>query len=218
LNIQQFITEHASAVFALLGVLGGGLLSFFGSLLLKKRDFNLRLWDKLIERRIKAHENVMALAVEMRIMVPIGGVDQDGDVRRAPQVLISKEEFDRWLTRFTQLSMEGTTWLTTDAKRELNFAQDYLVTLHQSISGIPSEKYLAVGNIIRGDFIDISSSLEKKSFEFFESGIRKLKLDSLNKWHKYKRPVTESRLKQTALLRNWETISKVVAISSDGHQ
>lgn len=218
MNIQQFITEHASAVFALLGVLGGGLLSFFGSLLLKKRDFNLRLWDKLIERRIKAHENVMALAVEMRIMVPIGGVDQDGDVRRAPQVLISKKEFDRWLTRFTQLSMEGTTWLTTDAKRELNFAQDYLVTLHQNISGIPSEKYLAVGNIIRGDFIDISSSLEKKSFEFFESGIRKLKLDSLNKWHKYKRPVTESRLKQTALLRNWETISKVVAISSDGHQ
>lgn len=215
MNLQQFITENASAIFALLGALGGGLLSFIGSFLLKKRDFNLRLWDKLIERRIKAHEIVMALAVEMRVMVAIGGVDKNGEVRRAPQVLLSKEEFERWFTRFTQLSMEGTTWLTTDAKRELNFAQDYLVTLHQNISGIPSEKYLAVGEVIRGDFVDISSSLEKKAFEFFESGIHQLKLDSLEKWHKYKRPVTESRLKQTALLRDWETISKAAVTDSD---
>lgn len=42
LNLQQFITENASAIFALLSVLGGGILSFVGALLLKKRDFNLR--------------------------------------------------------------------------------------------------------------------------------------------------------------------------------
>ena len=35
----KFLTEHASAIFALAGALGGGILSFIGALLLKEREF-----------------------------------------------------------------------------------------------------------------------------------------------------------------------------------
>lgn len=204
----EFINKNASAIFGLLGAFGGGAITFLTTWFIKKREYDLRLWDKLLERRIKAHENVIAVALEMRVMVSLGGVDNNGEVARAPQMLLSKDEFERWFTRFTQLTMEGTTWLTTEVKRELNFVQDYLVTLHQNLSNVPSERYLSIGQIIRQDFIDLSSELEKKAFSFFEGEMRQLKLNSLNEWHKYERQVTEKRLKETVLLSRWEIVEE----------
>lgn len=202
----EFLQANASAIFGLVGALGGGILSFIATGMLKRREFNLQLWAKLLERRITAHEKVIAVAVEMRVMVGLGGADTRGEVRRAPQVLISKEEFERWFTRFTQLTLEGTTWLSTATKREVNFAQDYLVTLHLHLQGIPSARYLQVGELVRQDFIDLSSSLEKVAYDYFQSGVRKLRLDTLEAHHKYKRPETERRLKATALLSNMPAV------------
>jgi hypothetical protein len=211
--LEDFLRQNTSAVFALIGALGGSLISYIGSFLLKKREFNLQLWGKLIDKRIEAHENVIVIALEMRVMVALGGFDNDGELRRAPQVLISKEEFDRWFTRFTQLTLRGTTWLTTDAKRELNFVHDYLVNLHLNLSNIASEKFLLVGEVVRQDFLDLSSSLEKNSFGYFEDGINTLKLDSLEKWHKYERNVTDARLGKTKLMCNFDQI-RIIATNS----
>jgi hypothetical protein len=209
--IKEFISNNTSAIFALLGALGGSLFSFLTSWLIKKREYNLRLWDKLLERRIKAHENVLTIAVEMRVMVAMGAPDKNGEAPRSPQVLLSKDEFEGWFRHFTQLSMEGTTWLTTAAKRELNFVQDYLVSLHHNLTGVQSDKYPRVGEVIRQDFIDLSSALEKKAFEFFEREVRQLRLANLKEWHKYKRPETEMRLKKTILLSQWEKIGRIIA-------
>jgi hypothetical protein len=208
----EFINKNASAIFGLIGALGGGAITFLTTWFIKKREYDLRLWDKLLERRIKAHENVIDVALEMRVMVALGGIDNNGEVARAPQVLLSKDEFERWFIRFTQLSMEGTTWLTTAAKRELNFVQDYLITLHQNLSNVPSEGYLSIGQLIRQDFIDLSSELEKNAFSFFECEMRELKLNSLNEWHKYERQVTEKRLKETVLLSCWEKVQETARI------
>ena len=214
-DLLKLLETNASAIFGLLGALGGGILSYVATSLQKRRDFNLQMWGKLFDRRISAHEKVIAVAVEMRVMVALGGVDANGEVRRAPQVLISKEEFERWFTRFTHLTLEGTTWLTTDTKREVNFAQDYLVTLHMNLANVPSDRYLEVGELVRQDFIDLSSSLEKRAFEYFEEGIHKLRLDSLDKHHKYKRPETERRLGLTFLVKKHQQIQ---AISQQGAQ
>lgn len=178
--------------------------------MLKKRDFSLRLWDKLLDKRIKAHENVISMALEMRVMVSWGNFEDEGDVARAPQVLMSNEVFEQWFTKFTQLTLEGSTWLTTDCKRELNFVQDYIVTLHQNLSGIPSILYLDIGQIIREDFIKLSSTLEKKAFDFFSKEIDQLKLNNLNDWHKYERSMTKERLNKTALIEKWKSIITLV--------
>jgi hypothetical protein len=199
-DVPGFLQANASAVFGLVGALGGGVLSYIATSLHKRREFDLQIWSKLFDRCIAAHERVMTLAVEMRVMVALGGTDAKGEVRRSPQVLLSKETFESWFTRFTQLSLEGTTWLNTATTREVNFVQDYLVTLHMHLDGMPSGKYLDVGEIIRQDFVDHSSSLEKQAFKFFTTDIRKLELSSLEDWHKYERQHTEQRLQATALL------------------
>jgi hypothetical protein len=91
----------------------------------------------------------------------------------------------------------------------VNFVQDYLVTLHMHLGGVPTGNYLSVGELIRQDFIELSSSLEKKAYEFFTRDIKKLRLNSLDDWHKYKRPETERRLQATALLRRSEEIAQL---------
>ena len=197
----QFLAANASAMFALAGALGGGILSFVGALLLKRREFNLAMSAKLLERRISAHERVMALAIEMRVMTALGGESDTGEIRRAPQIMMSREVFEDWFTRFTQLCMEGTSWLSTETKREVNLVQDYLVTLHMYLQGVSSGDFPRLGEIIRQDFVDLSSSLERRAFRFFERGIRKLRLDDLQKWHKYERPETDRRLGATALVQ-----------------
>lgn len=201
-DLLKFLTANTSAFFALVGALGGGLLSFFSALILKKREFNLSVSGKLLDKRILSHENVISLAIELRVMVALGGETTSGEVRRAPKIMISRDSFEDWLTHFTQLGLTGTSWLSYDAKREINFVQDYFVTLHMYLESVPSDKFLELGELIRQDFISLSSSLEKKAFAFFQNGIRNLQPDSLDKWHKYESSVTESRLKSTALIRN----------------
>ena len=214
-DLLTFLQANSSAIFGLLGAFGGGVLSYIATTLHKRRDFDLQIWGKLFDRRIAAHEKVIALAVEMRVMVSCGEIDARGEVRRSPQVLLSKKAFEGWFTRFTQLSLEGTTWLNTPTQREVNFVQDYLVTLHMHLSTIKSEKYLKVGEIIRNDFVDLSSSLEKRAFEFFTSDIKKLRLNSLEDWHKYKRPETERRLLAMDLLKEFEQVRELQGGPSD---
>jgi len=201
--VEDFLTKNASAIFGLTGVFLGSFLSFIASWMMKNREYSLRIWEQLLERRIKAHESLIVVAIEMRIMVPLGGNNEAGEVARAPQVLLSRETFEEWFTRFTQLTQDGSTWLSTKAKRELNFVQDYLITLHTNLANVRTDKYLAIGEVIRQDFIDLSSSLEKAAYDYFENGIRRRKLDTLKDWHKYPRKQTETRLKNTALLSNW---------------
>lgn len=209
-DIQQFLNENASAVFGLLGALGGGFLSFIASLLLKRREFSLQLRSKIVDRQIAAHERILKLAQDMRVMVSTGILGKDGEIARGPRILLSKEEFESWFARFTEEQLDGSTWLTTGTKREVAFVQDYLATLHMHLVNVPSDRYFDLALLIRQDFIDLSDSLEKAAFSFFESGIRRAKADSLSAWHKYKRPVTERRLLSTALIKNIVAFKRVL--------
>lgn len=119
--MEEFINKNASAIFGLAGAFLGGLLSFIASWMIKNREYSLGVWQILLDRRIKAHENLISVALEMRVMVALGGKEKNGEVARAPHVLLSREAFEAWFARFTQLTQEGSSWLSTKAKREVNF-------------------------------------------------------------------------------------------------
>lgn len=50
----------------------GGVLSFVAALLLKRREFSLQLRSKIIDRQIAAHERILKLAQDMRVMGSAG--------------------------------------------------------------------------------------------------------------------------------------------------
>lgn len=203
--------QHSSAMFGLLGVVFGGSISFLSSLALKNREYSHLIWGELLKKRIAAHESLISIAVDMRTMVALGGFDPDGEVVRAPKILISKEVFEDWFTHFTESTNKHHAWLIINAKRELNYVQDYMITLHTNLSSFPSENYLAVGQLIRKDFIELSAKLEKETYFYFESEIGKRALSKFGDWHKYPRPETEARLMKSILLSNWEKIEQIAS-------
>jgi len=187
---------------ALGGALVGGALSLLGVWFAPKRALRLKIWEKFIDRRITAHESVVWLALQMRVMVGLGKPDSQDEIPRAPLVMMSREAFDNWLNTFAQELGLASTWLATSVKKEVNFVQDYFVTLHTHLSGISSDDFAAVGNFVRQDFIDLSANLEKVAFKFFEAESRKLRLNDLSEWHKFPLEETHSRLQKTVLLQN----------------
>lgn len=141
---MEFIWKNVAVVAGLAGALVGAIVTYFTQWLLRRRELDLRIWERFLERRISAHENVLSLALEMRVMASLGEIHSKGDLARAPAVMVSREAFDEWLRKFARVSVPATTWLSTAAKRELNFVQDYLVTLHTNLSKAPSESFLQV--------------------------------------------------------------------------
>ncbi len=65
--MAEFFNNNASAVFALLGVLVTGLVS---SLSITK-EAKLRLVEKILDKKLKAHEHVITIANQMRTMVAL---------------------------------------------------------------------------------------------------------------------------------------------------
>ncbi len=215
--MAQFLAEHASAIFALMGTLVGGMVSYVGSWFLRRRDLDLRLWERFLDRRISAHEAVVGLALKMRVMASLEEFDSDGNLIRAPNVMVSREAFEEWLTEFAQVSVPATTWLSIVVKRELNLVQDFMVTLHSSLTRVPSERFLTVGTIVYQDFLDFSSSLERIAFQFFESEARKLKLPELAEHHKYAFEETQLRLQKTVMMSKWTDIQRVIQSATQDH-
>ena len=198
----DWFTQYGTAIIALLGVLVGSLvtggLTFLNAWIMRNRDLKLKLWERFIDHRIAAHEGVVTIALKMRTMVPLGRVE-NGEIVRSPQIMLSKEAFDEWLREFAEIANPASTWLSTPVKRELNFVQDYLVTVHTNLSPFTSECFAKVGSFIRQDFIDLSSKLEKLAFEFFKREALDLRLNDLTEHYKYPLKETQARLSKTVL-------------------
>lgn len=173
---------------------------------MRNRDLKLKLWERFIDRRIAAHESMVTIALKMRVVVPLGGKDSNGEIIRAPQVMLSKQAFDEWFREFSEIAAPATTWLSTPVKREFNFVQDYFTTINQSLAAVPPDDFAKIGSFIRQDFIDLSTKLEKVAFQFFQKEAFKLRLNDLTEHHKYQRQETDRRFRETILIGKWTDV------------
>ena len=202
----SLLQQNSNAVFGFAGAILGAALSMLSAWFLRRREYNLRLWEKLLDKRIKAHEDAISIALHMRITECLGGVIATGEVRRTPRVLLSKEAFELWSFQLTNERSLGSTWLAVDVTRELNYLQDYIINLHLKIGDIPSEHYPKVGELICDDFIDISASIERLAVRFFKKGLWRLRISDVEQWHKYQKSETLRRLSSTQLAKHSDEI------------
>lgn len=212
---MDFATQYAAAIFGIVGVLLGAVLSFAMQWRLSKRDYDLRVWDKLLDRRVSAHEAIIGIALQMRVTMALGGFDDDGELMRIPAVMRSKEDLDDWVTVAITKANAASPWLTVGTTREVYHLQDYVTTLVQTTASTSPDAFRQLAQLVRTDLIDISESLERAAYAFFERDIRRLKLRDLGEGHKHPREVTERRLAQTRLFSDWERIASLSAADTD---
>ncbi len=192
---EKIVVGIIAAVSALMGV----FISQQYELRIRKKDIYFRLWEKVLDRRIQSHEQIIQLSKSLRQMHLLGYDEETKEVIRVPVMLTSKEDFEKWFNYFPEIITQNSTWLTITVTRELNLLQDYMVNLHHCVIKANPDNLPKLGNIIRDDFIQFSTRIEKLSFEFFSQDLSKLQLNDLDEWHKYQIEETRDKLKDTIL-------------------
>jgi len=54
--MEEFLSKHASAVFALIGAFGTTVITLVVNWLMRRKEASLRLSEKLLDKRIASHE------------------------------------------------------------------------------------------------------------------------------------------------------------------
>ena len=208
--MADFLSKYSLALFTLAGTILGALASFLTASIMARKETRLKLREKILDRRIQAHEKVVEFAHTMRAMIPLGGFDKQGEISRSPAVLVSKKEFDEWFNYFYLTLNTTSIWLGTKLIHELNLFQDYLVNLNEFLSEAPSANYQTVGQVIRLDFIHFSTSIEKLAFDFFVNDLEKIQVNRLPSWHKYPINETKNRLQETDLFKRKNELLELI--------
>lgn len=207
-SIDPGTATLVAAIIALVGAAIGFISSQLVEFLRISKEAKLRQKEKLLERMISAHESVVALADRLMTVTPLKNVhDLPDNVAlpvRGSSFLTSKESFGVLWDLFIS-TYSHQVWLSTDTLKELNYVQDYMVNLNAIVESVDDKELLRMSVIIRQDFIDLSGSLRKYAMDFLFSGALNMKIDSINyrKWHKYPRTITEKRLNNTLLMKNY---------------
>lgn len=102
--------------------------------------------------------------------------------------------------------VEHNTWLSADLSRELHLFRDYLGNVQLNLREIGKNTTFELGYIIREDFIDFSTRIEKLAFRYYSSIARLEKLKPPENPY-YSNTEREARLQQTALAKRHEEIT-----------
>ncbi|GCD13160.1 hypothetical protein [Clostridium tagluense] len=194
-----------------IGVVSAGIITSFSNIIIKKKEAQFKIIDRLIDKKILAYDNVMnfiSTTREMQItnnnqIVEDLGVDFDVYDKpfRYPRVLENHQIYEEWYELFINLYTNYSMWFNNDLLREINLFQDYMINMYNIVHEIKDKDLYITGIIIRQDFIDFSSNLEKLCFKFYSKQILKLKMENKEKWHKYKPNETKLRLSNTKLIK-----------------
>lgn len=183
----------------LIGVIIGSLIAAIGTLKARTKETRLRVVEKVFDKRIEAHENILFLVKRIRTVIPTGQVDENTNTINYPNALYSEDNWDSFYNDVMNTIHLNAHWLDTELERELGFVQDYITTLHFNLEDIDNDNYWRVGLIIKQDFIDIAMNIENLAFNFFRKDIYKMKINKHDKWHKYSKKESLRRLNNTLL-------------------
>jgi len=196
------------AITGFLGIVLGIIINIISNWKLKIKETKLRLVEKIFDKRIKAHEEILLLSKLMRSTVSTEKVDENNNLISYPGLIQDKKTFENFQERFYELTNFNTHWLDIEICREINFIQDYIATLKLKIQRKNENDYSQIGIIIKPDFTKLAHDLEELVLKFFDQDILKLKLKSEKGYHKFEREITETRLLNTELIKKENEINK----------
>lgn len=202
--LKNYEKELLIGLLPLIGVVIGFVLTTLGNIFTKHKETKLKIIEKFIDKRLEAFEKLNTFINDLRA-VDKYDITPTNEMRRYPIAFNAKENLTQLHLNLVAL-LSYSIWYSSELIKELNFVQDYFVTLQESIQDIPNENMKTVGMIFWTDFISLSSNLDKMNKEFFIEEIANLKYEPSKTWHKYKQPETEKRLQSMKLMQSYEKI------------
>jgi hypothetical protein len=200
----------STSLIGLSGVILGVLITSINNLILKRKEAKLRIIEKIIDKRIIAHEEILGCIKKIRTVVGTEKTDEQRNLISYPIFMDSHNSLSELIRDLFPLIHKNTHWLNTPLERELSFLQDYFITLFNKTNGLSDQAMIDVGIIVKQDFIDQAASLENLAFDFFRKDIFKLALNKHDEWHKFPKAETNRRFAETNLVKRAEEITLIL--------
>ena len=112
----------------IVGLLIGSSLTLLTGRYQRTHELRLKLKEKLLDRRIDAHEKILKLSSLMILVNPVmaevepgrikPAIDDDGELMRYPRILQNGEEFGKFGNDWTETMFSIADWLSNDLVRE----------------------------------------------------------------------------------------------------
>jgi hypothetical protein len=195
-------------VLSFVGVIIAAFLAFFSSSFLKKKETLLKISEKILDKKLEAHENVLQLAKYLRSTISDNKFSVERELITFPIILANKENYLEWKKDLFIKSNSNSHWLSNDVIKEIYFIQDYFVNLDKTLENIPDENIEKIGIILKNDFINLSNNLEKTIIKYFEKGWKDLKTISNNEKYKLPKNISLERLENYNLTKRHLEMSK----------
>ena len=209
-ELLEFLKQNASAIFALLGGISGSLLTGLFVYISKSKETKLRVAEKIVDRKLQAHDSLIDMVGLIRTMVLLGGWDGERELKRTPQAMLGQQEFSDFLVSYSNMRNSSERWFSFNLKREISLFLDYIVTLKELVRTASDEKLQEVGSLIRYDFIEFAVKIEDSAHVFINKDLLTLSHKTDRKWHKYKPDDTIKKLNDTRLFKLRETIESMI--------
>ncbi|HRF76261.1 MAG TPA: hypothetical protein PLJ00_15910 [Chitinophagales bacterium] len=200
---------YITAFFGLIGTLIGAGISFFANVYQSSKEAKLRVREKIFDKRINTHEEIIAFCQVMRTTVSTHEGDAQNNVITYPMLLINREHYGNFIKNFVQVLGRNSIWMDIELYRYMNYIQDYLESLSSNIRDIEEKSFPLVGVLIKQDFINLALELEKEAFKFFEKDIYNINLKMKKGHHKFPREETVKKFKNTQLNKNIAAIKNI---------
>ena len=209
--MEEFLVKNASAVFALSGAIVGALITGLINYATKTKESKLRVTEKLLDKKLEAHESLLSIVSCIRTMVLLGGENCQGELKRCPVIMESQKSKDEFLEAFVSVQNRCDRWFSASVKREISFFLDYFVNLNEHARGASDNSLQEAGVIIRNDFIDIANALENCAHQFFDKDLIKLNYKTDREWHKFTQEETLAKLDETEFYKRKTQVLQVLS-------
>ncbi len=187
----------------IISFISGFFIKYLLDILSQNKSYRLKLYDKIVDKKIQACDVVLDISKELRLIQQSSTNEyfDDGTLKRYPLVLKDFDSFYIFWTNLTNTFNSHSTWIDIDSQREINFLQDYLISLNSIIYQIKDEELYKIREDILYDFIELSSNIEKSIKNYYLKDFLNIKIIDKLQSHKFKKEETIKRLNQTKLFQ-----------------
>lgn len=183
-------------IISFVGVIIAAFLAFLSSSFLKKKETKLKISEKILDKKLEAHEDVLKLSKYLRSTISDNRFSSENELISYPIILSSKANYYDWKKDLFIKANNNSHWLTKEVKQELFFIQDYIINLDKTLENVPDENLIKVAIILKKDFIDLSNNLERSIIKYFDKGWKNLKIISTQNIDKLPKSITQMRLEK----------------------
>lgn len=210
-SLIGLIDKYFTSIIAVMGTLSGILVTQIFNIFSKNKDYNLKVSEKILDKRIDANESILEISKRMRAITAINkdSGNFDSPVETYPIIFESKKDFNDFFNEFSRVLNSKSHFLSIELFRYLNFVQDYFLTIDQWFRDSDGNDFPRIGIVIKEDLIDFSSQITNHAMLFFEKGAYEKKyINQSRKYHKYTKEKTDLLLSNTLLISKQEELDK----------